>query len=40
MTKENNYAFIDSNNLYLGISKDILDGQGKKVYSGWKLDSR
>ena len=40
MTKENNSAFIDSNNLYLGISKDILDGQGKKVYSGWKLDYR
>ncbi len=35
--QENNYAFIDSNNLYLGISNDIYK-KGQKVYSGWKLD--
>jgi len=35
--KENNYAFIDSNNLYLGITSDI-DRKGKKIYNGWKLD--
>lgn len=37
--QENNYAFIDSNNLYLGVSQDILKG-GQKIYSGWKLDYR
>ena len=37
--KENNYAFIDSNNLYLGITSD-LDRKGKKIYHGWKLDYR
>lgn len=35
---KNNYAFIDSNNLYLGISGDIINGKGQKIYSGWKLD--
>lgn len=31
------YAFIDSQNLNLGTSKDILKN-GKSVYKGWKLD--
>lgn len=31
------YAFIDSQNLNLGTSKDIYRGN-KKVYAGWKLD--
>ena len=35
--KQNNYAFIDSNNLYLGISQDIHRKQ-QKIYTGWKLD--
>lgn len=35
--KENNFAFIDSNNLYLSISNDLYK-KDKKIYSGWKLD--
>lgn len=35
--KENNFAFIDSNNLILGLLIDIFKNN-KKVYSGWKLD--
>ncbi|HWY79307.1 MAG TPA: NYN domain-containing protein [Candidatus Sulfotelmatobacter sp.] len=31
------YAFIDSQNLNLGTSKDVYKN-GKKTYSGWKLD--
>jgi uncharacterized LabA/DUF88 family protein len=31
------YAFIDSQNLNLGVGNDIIVGE-KKVYSGWKLD--
>lgn len=31
------YAFIDSQNLNLGTSKDIFKNK-KKIYSGWKLD--
>ncbi|OGD83068.1 hypothetical protein A3A54_00220 [Candidatus Curtissbacteria bacterium RIFCSPLOWO2_01_FULL_39_62] len=31
------YAFIDSQNLNLGTSKDIYKGR-KRVYRGWKLD--
>lgn len=31
------YAFIDSQNLNLGTSKDISRGR-KKIYKGWKLD--
>lgn len=34
---EKNFAFIDSNNLYQGLSKDIFKNN-KKLYSGWKLD--
>jgi uncharacterized LabA/DUF88 family protein len=34
---QNNYAFIDSNNLYLGVSEDIYL-KSNKIYSGWKLD--
>lgn len=33
------YAFIDSQNLNLGTSKDIHIG-GKIIYQGWKLDFR
>jgi len=35
--KENNFAFIDSNNLYQSLSKDIFKN-GMKIYSGWKPD--
>lgn len=31
------YAFIDSQNLNLGTSKDIFNGR-KRIYKGWKLD--
>lgn len=31
------YAFIDSQNLNLGTSKDIIHGR-KLIYKGWKLD--
>ena len=31
------FAFIDSQNLNLGTSKDIYKG-GKRIYKGWKLD--
>lgn len=34
---ENNFAFIDSNNLYQGLTKDVFR-DGQKIYSGWKLD--
>jgi len=32
------YAFIDSQNLNLGTSKDLFNRKGKKIYKGWKLD--
>ena len=32
------YAFIDSQNLNLGASKDLFNKKGKKIYTGWKLD--
>ena len=32
------YAFIDSQNLNLGTSKDIRNKKGKLIYKGWKLD--
>ena len=32
------YAFIDSQNLNLGTSKDLLNKNGRKIYKGWKLD--
>jgi len=32
------YAFIDSQNLNLGTSKDLFDKKGKKIYTGWRLD--
>lgn len=36
----NNFAFIDSQNLNLGVNKDIVDKvTGKTVYTGWKLDT-
>lgn len=37
--KEIIYAFIDSQNLNLGTSKDIYKGR-KIIYKGWKLDYR
>lgn len=39
MSKENNYAFIDSNNLHQSLSKDIIK-KDRKIYSGWQLDYR
>lgn len=33
------YAFIDSQNLNLGTSKDLFKN-GQKIYSGWKLDNK
>jgi uncharacterized LabA/DUF88 family protein len=35
-----NYAFIDSQNLNLGLKKDIRKKSGKIVYKGWQLDYR
>ncbi|OGH16150.1 MAG: hypothetical protein A3C30_02845 [Candidatus Levybacteria bacterium RIFCSPHIGHO2_02_FULL_40_18] len=35
--REKVYAFIDSQNLNLGTSKDIYRGK-KRVYRGWKID--
>lgn len=32
------YAFIDSQNLNLGTSKDLFDHKKQKIYQGWKLD--
>lgn len=37
MKKQIVYAFIDSQNLNLGTSKDIYRGR-KRIYKGWKLD--
>lgn len=35
------FAFIDSQNLNLGIKNDIIDNRtGKLLYKGWKLDYR
>lgn len=39
MPKENNFAFIDSNNLFQSLSKDIIRN-GQKRFSGWKLDHK
>lgn len=39
MKKDITYAFIDSQNLNLGTSKDLFR-QNKKIYEGWKLDFR
>ncbi|MBD3359353.1 MAG: hypothetical protein GF365_01430 [Candidatus Buchananbacteria bacterium] len=35
--RKNNFAFIDSNNLYQSLSKNIYKNN-KKVYDGWQLD--
>jgi len=32
------YAFIDSQNLNLGLLNDIKNKKGKTIYKGWKLD--
>lgn len=32
------YAFIDSQNLNLGTSKNLSNKAGKKIYKGWQLD--
>lgn len=37
--QEKNYAFIDSQNLNLGTSKDIFKGK-RFIYRGWRLDFR
>lgn len=35
------FAFIDSQNLHLGVKNDIVDSKsGTLVYAGWKLDYR
>lgn len=36
--EKSNYAFIDSQNLNLGISTDLFDKDGNLIYYGWKLD--
>lgn len=38
MGKEVVYAFIDSQNLNLGTSKDLYNKTGRKIYTGWRLD--
>ncbi len=38
MRQRQAYAFIDSQNLNLGVSRDIIDKEGKTIYKGWKLD--
>lgn len=35
---KNIYAFIDSQNLNLGVKKDLYDKFGVKYYTGWQLD--
>ncbi len=35
--KQNNFAFIDSNNLHQSLIKDIIKNN-QSVYTGWKLD--
>lgn len=35
---KNNYAFIDSQNLNLGVSRDVVNKNGKLIYKGKKLD--
>lgn len=37
MKKQNNYAFIDSQNLNLGVRNDV-KRKGKVAYKGWHLD--
>jgi uncharacterized LabA/DUF88 family protein len=34
------YAFIDSQNINLGVERDLKDREGKLLYEGWKLDFR
>jgi uncharacterized LabA/DUF88 family protein len=40
MSTRPNYAFIDSQNLYLGVSNDVISKKGKKIYTGQRLDYR
>ena len=37
--RENNFAFIDSQNLNLGVSNDIFNKENL-LYKGWKIDMR
>ena len=37
MKNKPNYAFIDSQNLNIGVSRDVFYEE-RKIYSGWKLD--
>lgn len=38
--KPTTYAFIDSQNLHLGVSNDVINKNGKKIYAGQRLDYR
>lgn len=38
--KLKNYAFIDSQNLNLGLLGDVYNQNNKKIYTGWKLDTK
>ncbi len=38
--KDNNFAFIDSQNLNLGVSNNIFNRKGVLIYEGWKLDMK
>ncbi len=38
--KKSNYAFIDSQNLNLGVSLDVINKHNKQIYIGKKLDYR
>ncbi len=38
--KPTTYAFIDSQNLHLGVSNDVVNRNGKKIYTGQRLDYR
>lgn len=38
--RPNNYAFIDSQNLNLGVKNDVVNAKGKVIYKGKQLDYR
>lgn len=37
---ENIYAFIDAENLHIGVKQNLKDKNGKLIYQGWELDYR
>lgn len=40
-SKDTVYAFIDAQNLKLGVGKDVIDAKsGKTIYQGWEMDYR